>query len=456
MDADNPQSSYWKARYNDSTANDDYRTPWYRDYGRVVHSASFRRLQAKTQILGVGEGDFHRTRLTHTLEVSQIGESIRNKLHHDYCKNDNDEIRKWLPDSALIRAICLTHDLGHPPFGHDGEVALNRCMLDSGGFEGNGQTLRIIARLEKYTKDHGMNLTRRTVLGAIKYPAPYSAVNNEEAYPDSRRDLSDESVFKATGFEPPKCYLDDEDEDIVKRWLAEELYEWCKFSKFKERQGKHHKTEHKSLDASIMELADDIAYGVHDLEDAIGLKLIRRQDFEESLKKCGGESVIEPLLDGMKFGSQGLVDRLFSRHTHERKQVIGRLVHALIGGVRINTHPEFCTPLFKYRASLACPGKVKALDTLKQIVRERVIESLEVQRLSFKGQKIVTELFHAFATDPRRLLDERDYRQSKGGGGNTPIKRVICDFIAGMTDDYAVERYRQLFMPGSGSVFDRL
>ena len=419
--------------------DDDCRTPWYRDYGRVVHSASFRRLQAKTRILGVGEGDFHRTRLTHTLEVSQTGESIRNRLHRDHGGNDSDDIGKWLPDSALIRAICLTHDLGHPPFGHDGEVALNRCMLGEGGFEGNGQTLR-------------------TVLGAVKYPAPHNAVSNGEAYPDHRRGLSGEPVFGAAGFEPPKRYPDDGRGDVVRGWLANGLDEWGRFSKFEERQGKHHKTEHKSLDASIMELADDIAYGVHDLEDAISLGIIDRRTFREWFEECGRRSAVEPLLDAPKVGPgfEVLVDRPFSRQTHERKQVIGRLVGAFVGAVKVIPDRQFQTPLFKHQASLAYPEKARAPETLQRIAGDRVIECVEVQRLRFRGQRMVTELFHAFATDPKRLLDGRDHRRSTDGGGDTPIERVVCDHIAGMTDDHAVGRYRQLFVPGAGSVFDRL
>ncbi|MCY4197230.1 MAG: anti-phage deoxyguanosine triphosphatase [Rhodobacteraceae bacterium] len=458
MDADNPKGCDWTARRcREPATDDDYRTPWYRDYGRVVHSASFRRLQAKTQILGVGEGDFHRTRLTHTLEVSQIGESIRKRLHHGHGGKNNKHIRKWLPDSALIRAICLTHDLGHPPFGHDGEVALNRCMLGKSGFEGNGQTLRIITRLEKHTEDHGMNLTRRAVLGAIKYPAPYKDVNNEKAYPNYRRDLSGEPVFRAAGFEPPKCYLDDEDLDIVQSWLAAGLDEWQKFSDIQKRQCKHHTTQHKSLDASIMELADDIAYGVHDLEDAISLRIMDRRMFQEWFEECGRLSAIEPLLDSAGIGPEfvNLVDRLFSRQTHERKQVMGHLVGVFVGAVEIIDDPHFQTPLFKFRVALKDPEK-QAVKTLKQMIRACVIERVEVQQLRFKGQKIVTELFHAFATDPKRLLDERDYRRSTKGGGDIPIERVICDYIAGMTDAYATERYRQLFDPRAGSVFDRL
>jgi dGTPase len=169
------KESYWTDRRE--TLRDDHRTPWERDYARVVHSAACRRLQAKTQVLGVGDGDFYRTRLTHSLEVSQIGVSITKRLFRlaqtvKRQRRDTELDRaalEHLPHPMLVRTICMAHDLGHPPFGHGGEVALNRCMLPYGGFEGNGQTLRIIAKLEKYPEAHGMNLTRRAVLGVIKY-----------------------------------------------------------------------------------------------------------------------------------------------------------------------------------------------------------------------------------------------------------------------------------------------
>ena len=168
---------FWEERMGD-VANEDGRSAYERDYARVVHSSAFRRLQAKTQVLGVGDSDFYRTRLTHSMEVSQIGESIARRFIK--CVEDKKELRAVLPDPILIRTICLAHDLGHPPFGHGGEIALNRCMIDHGGFEGNGQTLRILASIEPYTEKHGMNLSRRSLLGVLKYPAPLSAVVNKE------------------------------------------------------------------------------------------------------------------------------------------------------------------------------------------------------------------------------------------------------------------------------------
>src|SRR5690349_19504942 len=124
----------------------DTRTPYQRDLGRIVHSASFRRLQTKTQVMGTGEGDFHRTRLTHSLEVGQIGRGIVWNLQ----ANAEEAHKRFLPSSELIEAICYAHDLGHPPFGHGGERALHQQMRFYGGFEGNAQTIRILTRLEKY------------------------------------------------------------------------------------------------------------------------------------------------------------------------------------------------------------------------------------------------------------------------------------------------------------------
>src|SRR5260370_26840570 len=135
----------------------DTRLPYQRDLGRIVHSASFRRLQTKTQVMGTGEGDFHRTRLTHSLEVGESGRGIVWKL----AARDGGEYHDLLPPSELIEAICYAHDLGHPPYGHSGERALHSRMKAFGGFEGNAQTIRILAKLEKYYRGEGIKPTRR-------------------------------------------------------------------------------------------------------------------------------------------------------------------------------------------------------------------------------------------------------------------------------------------------------
>lgn len=440
----------WEER-QDGGVTQDGRTAYERDYARVVHSAAFRRMQAKTQVLGLGDSDFYRTRLTHSLEVSQIGEGIARGLRAKVWTGTT--VYDALPDPMLIRTICMAHDLGHPPFGHGGEVALNRCMLDHGGFEGNGQTLRIMTRLEPYHPTHGMNLSRRTLLGVIKYPAPYSKVVNPEAYKDGVK--SGTSIFKAKPFKPPKCYLDDE-EPTVEGWVASELEDWSRVSTEFEtaENGKHRKTKHKSLDTSIMEIADDIAYGVHDLEDAIGLKLVDRAKFEAGLPEaklapfCGWD-------DGLPY--RDLVKNLFSEHTYQRKKAIGSLVDFLIRHTSLDTtNPHgFVDPIFGFQAVLAQDAR-SVQKALQKFVEQEVIFSTTVQQLEFKGQKIVTELFYAFATDPMRLLPSRDAQRYDECGTQDGKHRVICDHIAGMTDEYATKRYQQLFEPRVGSVFDRL
>lgn len=159
-----------------STRPNDTRTPFQRDKARILHSAAFRRLQAKTQVMYVGMHDFPRTRLTHSLEASQIGASLIVHLSHRH-----PELSELLEFSEpLLESLCLAHDIGHPPFGHGGEIALNYMMRNNGGFEGNGQTFRIVTRLEAYTPEHGMNLTRRTLLGLLKYPVLASQVRQKK------------------------------------------------------------------------------------------------------------------------------------------------------------------------------------------------------------------------------------------------------------------------------------
>ncbi|TJZ82027.1 anti-phage deoxyguanosine triphosphatase [Paracoccus hibiscisoli] len=481
------ETSHWNERLHSSPRN-DHRTDWERDYARVVHSASFRRLQTKTQVLGLGDGDFYRTRLTHSMEVSQIGVSITKKLYRE--AEESSPAKRWLPHPMLMNTICLAHDIGHPPFGHGGEVALNRCMLPYGGFEGNGQTLRIVTKLEKYAEGHGMNLTRRAVLGVLKYPAPFSQVvdwdlSGGKPTPDRKTEVKrisdlrhdryqaripDSSIFVACDFKPPKCYLDSEHEDVVLLWVAKDLPEWTSFSEVfpKPKPNRHKRTKFKSLDTSIMELADDIAYGVHDLEDAIGVRLITRHGFtdwfehnESGLKR---QARLQPLLDALFEGNFDLFTAsLFDNGTPDRKRAIGRMVGYFVENtVFRDANPQFLEPLFRYQATFKSEGGglesdvESSLGVLQGLLVDLVIKTPAVQQLEFKGQTIVCKLFEAFATDPKRLLGPRDYERTIQGGGDTSTPRVICDYIAGMTDDYATNRYQQLFAPRDGSVFDRL
>jgi dGTPase len=240
-------------------------------------------LQGKTQILNLGESDFYRTRLTHSLEVAQIAAGITRQITKDNIGHPAVEL---LPDLSMIQAIGSTHDLGHPPFGHGGEVALNYCMRDYGGFEGNGQTLRILTLLEKFSEENGADLTRRTLLGTLKYPVSYGTVRNQEITPALVSGTSTVQLVDRKTSKPPKCYMDSERE--VVNWILAPLSESDRdsFTSSCLQEEKHGIALHKSLDCSIMDLADDVAFGVHDLEDSLALHLITRKDFEQYVSEA--------------------------------------------------------------------------------------------------------------------------------------------------------------------------
>lgn len=236
-----------------------YRTPWRQDYARLIHSASFRRLQGKSQLFPEHETDFFRNRLTHSLEVAQIAKSIAIKLNSDV--EENGESYRIEPD--IVELGALAHDLGHPPFGHFGEEVLDEKMIDSGGFEGNAQTLRLLARLEKKhlventdfgidgngkDKRVGLNLTCRTIASILKYDQviPSNRKKREELL--KKKELEKISPIKG-------CY---ETEQQIVQWAKDNI---C--------QGKKYNGSFKTVECQIMDIADDIAYSTYDLEDCL-------------------------------------------------------------------------------------------------------------------------------------------------------------------------------------------
>lgn len=434
-------ASPWLARHQVRVrAADDLRSDGDVDYARVIHSAYFRRLQGKTQILNLGDSDFYRTRLTHSMEVAQIAGGLVQQLAGRF---PDHPIAAILPDRAMIQAIACAHDLGHPPFGHGGEVALNYCMRDAGGFEGNGQTLRILTGPADATPQPGLNLCRRSLLGVLKYPAPYSRLANPAIRPALHHGGSVLEVLDVAASTPPKCYLDTE--TGVVGWLLAPLHhnERAQFTRFLERSGKPGITLHKSLDCSIMDLADDIAYGVHDLEDAIGLKMVTTEAFRQAVPPEISASLDLP---------HGQIVAALFGPSHERKAMIGALVHHFIASVRLTNDDGFDSPLLRHRVTLP-DGPRRFLGALKDFIFEAVIRSPEVQQLEFKGQAMVLAVFEALQSDPARLLPIA-WRERFATTDCGP--RVICDYVAGMTDSYLLTTYERLFSPRMGSVFDRL
>lgn len=435
-------------RYATPVQVDDYRRPSEVDYARVIHSESFRRLQGKTQILSISDSDFHRTRLTHSLEVSQVGSGILQHLRH--IETDPDVLHA-LPDTKLVETICMIHDLGHPPFGHGGEVALNFAMRNHGGFEGNGQTLRILSKLELFSNGFGSNLTRRTLLGTLKYPVPYSKSAPPPA-PGVVSPINGQMMLDRTAHKPPKCYMDCE-QDVVD-WIYQPLSEADRARVFANKA--------KSLDCTIMDLADDIAYGVHDLEDAISLGLVSAEQMMEDIAPSFWDEFLNRITDrynidltsGRGSRYETFCESLFAGDPMTTKQQIGRLVGYMISNTIIQTRDYDC-PLFYYEATMRAKA-LALLNELKRFILSRVIKSPQLQQCRFKGQQMIIQLFAYFNHDPRNLLPSKIFRDFDAAVDPDAKQRVICDYLASMTDGCLISAYERLMSPRAGSAFDPL
>lgn len=420
-----------------------FRSAYEIDKQRIVHSEAFRRLQSKTQFLQTNESDFHRNRLTHSIEVSQIGRSILNFVKENdplLKKSENDDFRNEL-NTDLIESICLAHDIGHPPFGHGGEIALNYMMREKGGFEGNAQTLRIVSKLAKYydTENIGINPTRRFVLGVLKYPCKYSEVMPK--YPKTKH-LNFHSV-EHNKYKPPKCYYDNES-DIVDWGLNE--FDANDRNKFKEQSGS--RSIHKTFDCSIMDLADDISYGVHDFEDAIELKMFddniiqevtaflkEQKEFYLFVEKMYGKSVASEIIS-LKFKS--------------KKTIISSMIWFLITNVTIKKKNVFSHKLLDFNAGLSDSAD-RLLEYLKQVVTNEIILSSHNSQIVKNGQIIVCQLFDALAHSPEMLPKSTKMKYDISDGSS----RVISDYVAGMTDRYAIKTHAKIFSTDIISYFEK-
>lgn len=419
---------------NDYERHNDHRSPFERDKARILHSAAFRRLQAKTQIITVGLNDFYRTRLTHSLEVAQVGNGLLAQLQRKF----PERCAQLHLDEKLIESLCLAHDIGHPPFGHGGEVALHYLMKDHGGFEGNGQTLRLLSVLEPYTESYGMNMTRRTLLGLLKYPNTLNRLRAEKLPQDNA-----DRFFKADQWKPPKGVYDDDLEilDWIFAGLSDDDAQLFQSFRTMDDPYQHSRTRFKSVDASIMEIADDIAYGVHDLEDAIVVGNIPKDLwYDEAIDQF--KALDDPKIHKL---TAIVSEKLFAEH-HLRKEAIGQLVNVLITAVEFyQTDPSFDSDLVRYNARLST-GQKQILDVLKRFVYQYVIEKPEIQQARFKGQQMVMDLFKAFASDPMVLLPlNTRKRWQKAIDEDQNPHRVLCDYISGMTDEYAARMHKALF-----------
>lgn len=346
------------------------RNQFQRDRDRIIHSSAFRRLEYKTQVFVNHEGDLFRTRLTHSLEVAQIGRAIaRNlNLHED-----------------LVEGIALAHDLGHTPFGHAGQDALNECMRDFGGFEHNLQSLRVVDLLEqRYAEFDGLNLTFELREGILKH----CSLNNA----------------KLLG-------------DVGERFINK---------------------QQPSLEAQLTNLADEIAYNNHDVDDGLRSGLITLAQLEQV-------TLFADNLNKVRAQYPSLTGR---RLIHE---TVRRMINALVVDLceQSNTNianaaPKTVDDVRRNAMLISFSSAMRDQQTeLKRFLRTNLYQHYRVNRMTSKAQRIVRELFQIFMQDVKLMPDE--FQQRAKLDSPTDQARAVADYIAGMTDRYAIREYQRLF-----------
>ena len=381
---------------------EDYRSVFHQDRDRIMFSPAFRRLQTKTQVFQAGEYDFYRTRLTHSLEVSRIAESIAIWL-----RQANPGVAV---DLHLLEAICLAHDIGHPPFGHAGERVLNKLMADHGGFEGNAQTLRILTRTIYNRREGrgGMSPTRALLDGVLKYKRLY--------------EKGDPNHF---------IYRDQAD-----------ILEFC-FGKF------NPDPELKSIECQIMDLADDIAYSCFDIVDGTKARFLTperleaRSASEEGVERAHLAVLREWMIaDKLQPKINGLIGELIQSASLKEQ--------AVSAPKQTNRHS------FKLIITEEAKAKIKLQQSLCRVL---VYGSSALQQIEYKGgkvlQKLAEMLFENYlgaTIKPVRLVPEDVHRRVLDQEDISPRARLLCDHLSGMTDAYAVRSYKRLLDPDYGSI----
>ncbi len=410
------------ARWVDEPPKRAERTPFERDRARLVHSAALRRLAAKTQVVDPQTDDFVRNRLTHTLEVAQVARDIAKTLGCD-------------PD--IVETAALAHDIGHPPFGHNGERVLDEVAAACGGFEGNAQTLRILTRLEAKSADAqgrsvGLNLTRATLDASTKYPWP------RDAAPLLGGVDSDGEVRSVRKF---GVY----DEDLA-------VFTWM-------REGAG--AGRRCLEAQVMDLADDVAYSVHDLEDGIVAGRIeldwlddhgRRGEVWQTVREWYLPDVVDDELDaalrelrampswprGSYDGSRGAQAAL--------KNLTSDLIGAFCTAVQHATHDKYGTgPLTRYDADLVVPGETAlAIAVLKGVAAHYVMRAADRVTLMTTQREVLGELVEALLDRGPDAL-ERAFRDDDARAtSDEGHLRVVVDQVASLTDASAVLWHERL------------
>jgi dGTPase len=361
------------------------RNPFERDRDRVIHASAFRRLKGKTQVFVAHEGDYYRTRLTHSLEVAQIARALARRLGLD---------------ADLAEACALAHDLGHPPFGHTGEDVLQACMAEYGGFDHNAQTLRVLTKLEhSYPAFDGLNLTWETLEGVVKHNGPLLGPGRPaEDLPAAIREYR-------------------ETHDL-------ELATW------------------PSAEAQVAALADDIAYNNHDIDDGLQAELFTLGEL------CAASPMVA--------AAAAQVDAAYPEldEHRRRRELVRRLIGAWVNDLVEETErriaeakPESADAVRGMGRALVgfSPSMSEEAAHLRRFLMRNMYRHWKVNRRRSHAKRILKDLFDVFIAEPEVL--PADEQAQSDGAFRPGTARAICDYIASMTDDYAIEEHRRLFSP---------
>lgn len=392
-------------RFLDEPAKRAGRTEFMRDRARVIHSAALRRLGAKTQVAVPWENDFQRTRLSHSLEVAQIGRELGDTLGAD-------------PD--LLDTACLAHDLGHPPFGHNGETALAHIARECGGFEGNAQSFRLLTRLEAKTYDEqgrsvGLNLTRASLDAVSKYPWPYAVTNRKYGVYEEDR----------------------------------EIFEWMRLGAPVER---------RCIEAQIMDWSDDVSYSVHDLEDALVAHQVKVEDFANDLPLLHEVMLAEYGVHASEEETVEALKRLESLPcwptqydgSHQSLARIKDLTSQLIGRFVLTVETETRrihgrSPLVRYWANLEVPRDLRLeVGLLKSIAGHYLIGSPIAQERYARQRVVITELVEMISASAPKVLDTIFFEDWEKASSDSAKLRVVIDQVASLTDPGAYTLHARL------------
>jgi dGTPase len=356
------------------------RTPFQRDRDRIIHTSAFRRLKDKTQVFVYHEGDHYRTRLSHTLEVSQIARSLARAL---YVNED------------LAEGVALAHDLGHTPFAHTGEDVLKVCMEPYGGFEHNDQSLRVLTKLErKYHRWQGLNLTWETLEGVVKHNGPVTG---------------DIPVTLAEVQKQTDLRLD----------------------------------TYASVEAQCAALADDIAYNNHDVEDGLRAGMFTLADLEQL-------TLLREVIGAVRKSYRDISEHYLVQESI--REMIGAMVEDVLAEANRrlqklgNPTPEDIRMASGPVVAFS-DGMLVKVNQLRTFLMERMYRHANVLVVREKAERVMNDLFDGFQSSRKCMPDHWEQRADEAGGaaGNTARARIVCDYIAGMTDRYAIREHERLF-----------